>query len=72
MSYTIQITEQQREILLALLVAAHPEAEAFPAGQPINEAALLRDMFHSLPHDEAEMIHVHGCTPGQAVHGFAL
>jgi len=73
MAYTIQINEAQRAIILAALHASIGDDHAATHdGTPEDEPRVLRELFDLLPHDEAEMIHVHGCTPGQAVHGFAL
>lgn len=72
MSYTIQISEEQRSILEAALSELYPTQVAFPQGAPIFEPALLRDMLRDLPAQEKEMVEKHGCRPGQSVHGFSL
>lgn len=63
-TYTVQINEEQRAILEAALRELYPTQVAFPAGAPIFEPALLRDMLADLPK-------VEGQTPG-TLHGFTL
>ena len=73
MAYRIQISEQQRVIILAALHASIGDDQAATNdGTPEDEPRVLRELFDMLPHDEAEMVLVHGHTPGQSLHGFCL
>ncbi len=62
-TYEIRINEEQRAIITALLIG-HTIADPFPKDEPIDEAALLRDMFIALPAAEDDQ--------PNCIHGFAL
>lgn len=74
MSYLIQISEQQRAIILAALDVSlnRDPAPASFDGSTADEPYVLRELFHTLPDAEAEQVAVHGCAPGESVHGFTL
>lgn len=72
MSYTINISEQQRAILAAAMAAyALPGAPAYN-GEEQDEAMVLRDLLVDLPASEKDQNETHGKAPGQTIHGFAL